>query len=784
MRGSTISRILLCTVLVASMAGASPPLVASACNTNLHWLNPLPRGETLNAVSMASADGEVAYAVGNNGATIKTYDGGDNWVQKSCPVSTDLFAVSFIDSTHGWAAGQGGVILKMTDGASYQQQTSNTSSDVYGIFFRSSTLGWACTGGGEVLRTTDGGTTWIPVDLGDYYFTEVYFVSATKGFVISANGDIFVSTDGGATWPTHIDKGDSVGFDDISFDPDDPQIGWIASGTGSPWKTADGGSTWNTVADAGTSWYSVECAGGGSNVVWLGGYNVQPDHIAKITDGTTPSMEVFNDSEYGKDTSLYGIDCSSGTKLLAVGLGGQITFTEDGGATWGHRAQKAPRDFLTAIQFVDFRTGYLCAGDGVWKSTNAGTDWAATPTPAGSILYDLFFIDANTGWAVGGSGRILKTVNGGTSWTTQTSGVADQLTAVYFTDATHGWAAGRNGRLLWTNTGGTTWNATTLGAEAFAAIDFFGSDLGAVVGSNGAVYVTSNGSTNGGTWIAGGSTGSAGTLHLDAVDYAAANALYIGGSRRTILAAGDATMLKSTNGGGAWGALVPADLTKRNEFMNYGSVTAMSFSSGTTGWVALSDGSVAYTTDSGNTWTYGTAMDTNMSDISVIGGEYIWVCASNGRVMSNYWYETTKVYRFYNMKNGTHFYTASYDEKINIIKTWPDIYKYEGVGYEYDGLKATKPLYRFYNRVTGSHFYTVSAEEANAVIAKWSNVYTFEGPAYNVSDTPVAGGTVYRFYNLKNGSHFFTASPDERDMVIATWPNVFRYEGEAYYLPM
>ena len=190
------------------------------------------------------------------------------------------------------------------------------------------------------------------------------------------------------------------------------------------------------------------------------------------------------------------------------------------------------------------------------------------------------------------------------------------------------------------------------------------------------------------------------------------------------------------------------------------------------------------TTDSGNTWTYGTAMDTNMQDISVIGGEYIWACASNGRVMSNYWYETTKVYRFYNMKNGTHFYTASYDEKMNIIKTWPDVYKYEGVGYEYDGMKASQPLYRFYNKVSGSHFYTVSVEEKNNVIAKWPNVYTYEGPAYNVSNTPVGGGVVYRFYNVKTGSHFFTASASERDTVIATWPDVFKYEGEAYYLPM
>lgn len=783
MRGSVILRVALSAVLLASVVAISPPGTAVACDVNLHWLNPLPRGESLNAVDMASADGNTAYAVGNNGCTIKTYNGGQSWVQKSSPVSSDLFAVSFIDASHGWAGGENGVILKMTDGASYQQLTSGTINNVYGIFFRNSNLGWACTVGGEVLRTTNGGTTWTSVDLGDYYFTEVFFVSDTKGFVISGNGDIFVSTDGGVTWPTHIDKGDSVSFDDISFDPDDPQIGWIASGNGNPWKTSDGGATWNTVI-AGTNWQSVQCAGGGSPTVWFGGFNTQPDRIGEVTDGTVPAIETHRDSDYGKDAPFYGIDCASGTKVLAVGISGQVAFTSDGGTTWAHREQTAPRDYLTALQMTDLRTGYLCAGSAVHKTTNAGTTWAATPTPAGSILYALRFVDANTGWAVGGGGRILKTTNGGTSWTTQSSGVSSSLYAVHFVDANRGWAAGESGTLVWTTNGGSTWSSTTLGVTDFLDIDFLDANRGAVVGRGGSVYVTSNGATNGGTWVAGGPTGSGGSLDLEAVDYAATNALYIGGARRTILAAGDATMLKSADGGAAWGALVPSDLTKRNAFMTHGSVDALAFASASCGWVAFSEGSVAYTTDGGENWTYGTAMDTNLQSISTVGSEYIWACASNGRIMTNYWYQTTKVYRFYNLKNGTHFYTSSYDEKMNIIKTWPDVYKYEGVGYEYDGMKASQPLYRFYNRVSGSHFYTVSVEERNNVIAKWPDVFTYEGPAYNVSSAPVNGGTVYRFYNLKTGSHFFTASASERDTVMATWPDVFKYEGEAYYLPM
>ena len=90
---------------------------------------------------------------------------------------------------------------------------------------------------------------------------------------------------------------------------------------------------------------------------------------------------------------------------------------------------------------------------------------------------------------------------------------------------------------------------------------------------------------------------------------------------------------------------------------------------------------------------------------------------------------------------------------------------------------------RFYNKNNGSHFYTASWQERDAVISKWPNIYIYEGEAYPVSLSDGLGKTpVYRFYNVKNGSHFFTASAEERDVVIARWPNIYQYEGVCFYL--
>lgn len=145
--------------------------------------------------------------------------------------------------------------------------------------------------------------------------------------------------------------------------------------------------------------------------------------------------------------------------------------------------------------------------------------------------------------------------------------------------------------------------------------------------------------------------------------------------------------------------------------------------------------------------------------------------------------EIQSVYRFYNKRTGTHFYTASADERAAVNAKWPTIFNDEGVAYTINTANPAnnQPLYRFYNVRTGSHFYTASADERAAVNAKWPTIFHDEGVAYRVSTTP-GGTSVYRFYNMRTGSHFYTASVAERDAVNAKWPTIFHYEGVAFYL--
>ncbi len=83
-------------------------------------------------------------------------------------------------------------------------------------------------------------------------------------------------------------------------------------------------------------------------------------------------------------------------------------------------------------------------------------------------LNDVCFIDADTGWAVGGphwdqssktyKGTIIKTIDGGDTWTPQDAGVSIVFRGVTFVDADNGWVVGENGTILHTGNGGLNWS--------------------------------------------------------------------------------------------------------------------------------------------------------------------------------------------------------------------------------------------------------------------------------------------------------------------------------------
>src|SRR5215467_9921904 len=60
-------------------------------------------------------------------------------------------------------------------------------------------------------------------------------------------------------------------------------------------------------------------------------------------------------------------------------------------------------------------------GGTILRTTDGGATWTPQFSGTTNILYGVSFVDANTGTAVGGNGTILRTTDGGATWTVQRS---------------------------------------------------------------------------------------------------------------------------------------------------------------------------------------------------------------------------------------------------------------------------------------------------------------------------------------------------------------------------
>lgn len=93
----------------------------------------------------------------------------------------------------------------------------------------------------------------------------------------------------------------------------------------------------------------------------------------------------------------------------------------------------------------------------------------------------------------------------------------------------------------------------------------------------------------------------------------------------------------------------------------------------------------------------------------------------------------TPVFRFYNKVSGTHFYTVSSAERDDVIAKFSDIFSYEGVSWHASGVNGAgwRPIFRFFNTQTGTHFYTASTQERDNVRYNLPQ-YLYEGIGYFV----------------------------------------------------
>jgi photosystem II stability/assembly factor-like uncharacterized protein len=142
------------------------------------------------------------------------------------------------------------------------------------------------------------------------------------------------------------------------------------------------------------------------------------------------------------------------------------------------------------------------------RTTDGGNTWAAFEPPSGwSQPNGVFFATPDSGWMVGGGGRIYITTDGGDNWSQQTSGTSQDLARVHFLDSERGYVGGKGAGDSWlvfgTTNGGASWTDMSFGNDCYQALDIWFADTlhGWVCGWNSSLDpVIKHTSDGGATW--------------------------------------------------------------------------------------------------------------------------------------------------------------------------------------------------------------------------------------------------------------------------------------------
>jgi photosystem II stability/assembly factor-like uncharacterized protein len=162
---------------------------------------------------------------------------------------------------------------------------------------------------------------------------------------------------------------------------------------------------------------------------------------------------------------LTDVSFAQPTTGLICGGDGLLLRTTDAGNTW---QSVAPSDtsWLHALQHVTPQLVY-CAGDNgvLLRSEDGGQSWQQVSVPTNRHLLTLAFPSRDTGYVAGEQGVVLRTYDGGQHWRPVSFPELDNdVLALHFRDAHTGWATGRpasccggNALVMKTHDGGAHW---------------------------------------------------------------------------------------------------------------------------------------------------------------------------------------------------------------------------------------------------------------------------------------------------------------------------------------
>lgn len=443
-------------------------------------------------------DNLIGYAVGSNGAVIKSTDGGGSWSLLNTGITSNLLNLKFKNALEGWVVGSNGTALKTVNGGvSWQQVGSFPVSDVISsVELTNSNVVYIGKSNGTYSKNI-GGNIWENFQIGEYNstFTSIHVLSGAM-ILTSDIGGIFTSYNGGDNWVivepnfdfsaralctignthswlgwdygkimrsinnqswTSHNTGFSEWVKDIHFVT--TEVGWYVSHNGAIRKSVDGGLTW-TAQTSGTqenlnaiSFYNLTTG-------WAVGEN---ETILKTTDGGLTWVAQDGGFSIGDINAVYIID-----EQTVYTVGGLVLKTTNGGNTWEFQTGGVGFDFDKGC-FLNEQIGWVVgANQQIKKTIDGGENWIDQPQVGNSAsmnINDIFFINENIGIVVSGSNinqQVFKTTNGGLTWELQTI-----KCSLSFFEIGHY----QNGNLLIAGAGGTVMSSTNFWSDITGLVE-------------------------------------------------------------------------------------------------------------------------------------------------------------------------------------------------------------------------------------------------------------------------------------------------------------------------
>jgi len=300
------------------------------------------------------------------------------------------------------------------------------------------------------------------------------------------------------------------------------------------------------------------------------------DFTADVTSGTAPLTVNFTDLSTSATTWEWDFD-NDGVLDATAEQNPSYTYSDTGTYTVsltvtdgeGTIETETKTDYITVKEYIPPISG----------------DWVVqNPRPQSDAINASQFVTADTGYAVGADGLLMKTTDAGLSWTVIETGESLDLKGLFFLDADTGFMVGNMGVVLSTTDGGQTFTEHSFTSRTLEDVYFLGSNTGFVVGIYGTFYQTTDG---GSSWTS--VTHPAGSNNLNDIHFVDSATGFIAGGDGS----SSATMLKTTDSGATW-----SSISMPFAYEMY----TLYFLDSSTGFTGGLYGYMARTTDGGSTW--------------------------------------------------------------------------------------------------------------------------------------------------------------------------------------